>query len=113
MSRGPYGEAPVTVRPGPCWRVAARPPPTPARPFADDQLPPLIAGEGFGRRHRTPATRAAYCGHDGSMRRLALLLAGALLLIAAPTASAAVSVTRAELNGGQVRVEGRGATPGA
>jgi hypothetical protein len=47
------------------------------------------------------------------MRRLALLLAAALLLIAAPTASAAVSVTRAELNGGQVRVEGRGATPSA
>jgi hypothetical protein len=47
------------------------------------------------------------------MRRPALLLAFALLLLAAPAALAAVSITRAELNGGQVRVEGRGAVPGA
>jgi putative Ig domain-containing protein len=47
------------------------------------------------------------------MWRSALLFAIALLLLAAPPASAAVTVTRAELNGGQVRVEGGGAVPGA
>ncbi len=47
------------------------------------------------------------------MRRLALLLALGLLLVAAPAAVAAVGITRAELNGGQLRVEGRGAVAGA
>ena len=44
--------------------------------------------------------------------RPAFLIALALLLLAVPPAFAAVSITRAELNGGQVRVEGRGAVPG-
>jgi hypothetical protein len=47
------------------------------------------------------------------MRRSALPLALVLLLLlAAPAALAAVSITRAELDGGQVRVEGRGAVAG-
>jgi probable HAF family extracellular repeat protein len=44
---------------------------------------------------------------------LGLLLAAVVLLAAAPAALAALSVTRAELNGGQLRVEGQGATPNA
>lgn len=43
----------------------------------------------------------------------ALLLAGLLLLVVAPAALAALTVTRAELSGGQLRVEGQGAAPNA
>jgi probable HAF family extracellular repeat protein len=42
-----------------------------------------------------------------------LLLSAVLLLVAAPAALAALTVTRAELSGGQLRVEGQGATPNA
>jgi hypothetical protein len=45
--------------------------------------------------------------------RPAFLIALALLVLAVPPAFAAVSITRAELNGGQLRVEGRGAVPAA
>jgi hypothetical protein len=38
---------------------------------------------------------------------------GLIALVAASTAVAAVAVTRAELSGGQLRVEGQGAAPGA
>jgi hypothetical protein len=44
---------------------------------------------------------------------VALLSGVLLLLVAAPAALAAITVTRAELNGGQLRVEGTGATPNA
>jgi probable HAF family extracellular repeat protein len=44
---------------------------------------------------------------------LGLLLSAALLLATAPAALAALTVTKAELNGGQLRVEGQGATPNA
>jgi hypothetical protein len=47
------------------------------------------------------------------MPRPALLVAVVLLLVAAPVTFAAVSITRAELDGGQLRVEGRGAVAGA
>jgi hypothetical protein len=47
------------------------------------------------------------------MRLPAFLLVAALCLVTAPAAFAAVSVTRAELNGGQLRVEGAGAAAGA
>jgi probable HAF family extracellular repeat protein len=47
------------------------------------------------------------------MWRSALLIAFALLLVAAPPVFAAVTVTRAELNGGELRVEGQGAQAGA
>ncbi len=48
------------------------------------------------------------------MRRvLTVLLTAVLLVLAAPAAQAAVSVTRAELSSGQLRVEGRGAVPNA
>jgi probable HAF family extracellular repeat protein len=49
------------------------------------------------------------------MRRLAraLTLATMVVLVAAPTALAAIAVTRAELNGGELRVEGQGAQAGA
>src|SRR5918995_5841231 len=52
---------------------------------------------------------------DGGKGRaaLGLLLSAAVLLAAAPAALAALSVTRAELSGGQLRVEGQGATPNA
>jgi probable HAF family extracellular repeat protein len=49
------------------------------------------------------------------MRRLAqgLTLCTVVVLLAAPAALAAIAVTRAELNGGQLRVEGTGAAPNA
>src|ERR671923_140838 len=49
------------------------------------------------------------------MGRLArvLTLGTLVVLLAAPAALAAITVTRAELNGGQLRVEGTGATPNA
>jgi probable HAF family extracellular repeat protein len=49
------------------------------------------------------------------MRSLAraLLLGTVLLLVAAQAALAAIAVTRAELNGGELRVEGQGAQAGA
>src|SRR5919109_935914 len=43
----------------------------------------------------------------------ALMLGTVVVLLAAPAALAAIAVTRAELNGGQLRVEGTGATPNA
>src|SRR5919108_6618237 len=43
----------------------------------------------------------------------ALMLGTVVVLLAAPAALAAITVTRAELNGGQLRVEGTGATPNA
>src|SRR5919108_1633637 len=42
-----------------------------------------------------------------------LTLATMVVLVAAPTALAAIAVTRAELNGGELRVEGQGAQAGA
>jgi probable HAF family extracellular repeat protein len=49
------------------------------------------------------------------MRRLAraLTLGTVVVLVAVPTALAAIAVTRAELNGGELRVEGQGAQAGA
>ena len=49
------------------------------------------------------------------MSRLAraLTLGTVVVLLAAPAALAAIAVTRAELNGGQLRVEGTGAAPNA
>jgi probable HAF family extracellular repeat protein len=44
---------------------------------------------------------------------VALLSGVLLLLVAVPAALAAIAVTRAELNGGQLRVEGTGAAPNA
>jgi hypothetical protein len=47
-------------------------------------------------------------------RAILVLLLGALVfLVAVPAALAALTVTRAELNGGQLRVEGNGAAPSA
>jgi probable HAF family extracellular repeat protein len=48
-----------------------------------------------------------------SRASVALLSGVLLLLVAAPAALAAITVTRAELSGGQLRVEGTGATPNA
>jgi probable HAF family extracellular repeat protein len=48
-----------------------------------------------------------------SRASVALLAGVLLLLVVAPAALAAITVTRAELNGGQLRVEGTGATPNA
>jgi hypothetical protein len=45
--------------------------------------------------------------------RLVVALAAGAMLIAVPAALAALSVTRAELSGGQLRVEGQDATPSA
>src|ERR671937_1388507 len=49
------------------------------------------------------------------MRRLAraLTLGTVVVLLAAPAALAAIAVTRAELNGGELRIEGQGAQAGA
>jgi hypothetical protein len=49
------------------------------------------------------------------MRRVvrALTLGTVVVLLAAPAALAAIAVTRAELNGGELRVEGQGAQAGA
>ncbi len=48
------------------------------------------------------------------MRRLlTVLLTAALLVLVGPAAQAAVSVTRADLGAGQLRVEGRGSLPNA
>ena len=43
----------------------------------------------------------------------ALMLGTMVVLMVAPAALAAIAVTRAELNGGELRVEGQGAQPGA
>jgi probable HAF family extracellular repeat protein len=48
-----------------------------------------------------------------SRASVALLAGVLLLLVVAPAALAAITVTRAELNSGQLRVEGTGATPNA
>jgi hypothetical protein len=45
--------------------------------------------------------------------RVVVALAAGAMLIAVPAAIAALSVTRAELSGGQLRVEGQGAMPSA
>src|SRR3712207_6454309 len=53
--------------------------------------------------------------HFQRARRLGVTLAALVLavLLTAPAAMAAVSVSRAELSGGQLRVEGRGAQAGS
>jgi hypothetical protein len=50
-------------------------------------------------------------GH--AMRRALMLVVAVLVARAAQAAVAALSITRAELNGGQLRVEGRGHVAGA